>query len=124
MKGLSAAPHQTSVGSMLRNMIAHSPAARPSQWSFLFPFLESGSTEAGGTDTIIGIVEQVKEIQKTISDVNDDGSGMIEYQESLKIVTHKILKQESEGEIQKTSRLFNDDVTGNISPKNLKRVNT
>ena len=112
MKGLSAAPHQTSVGSMLRNIIAHSPAACPSQWSLLLPFLESGSTEAGGTDTIIGIVEQVKEIQKMISDVNDDGSGTIEHEESLEIVTHKILSRDSEGEIQKTSRLFNDDVTG------------
>ena len=124
MKGLSAAPHQTSVGSMLRNIIAHSPAARPSQWSLLLPFLECGSTEAGGTDTIIGIVEQVKEIQKMISDVNDDGSGMIEHEESLKIVTHKILNRDSEGEIQKTFRLFNDDVTGKISVKNLNRVNT
>merc|ERR1719160_2288751 len=60
-KGLSAALLQTNVGNMLRNIIAHSPAVRPSQRSLLLSFLESGSTEAGGSDTIIGVIEQMKE---------------------------------------------------------------
>merc|ERR1719326_1551177 len=60
-KGLSAALLQTSTGNMLRNIIAHSPAVRPSQRTLLMSFLESGSTEQGGSDTIIGIVEQMKE---------------------------------------------------------------
>merc|ERR1719316_365061 len=60
-KGLSAALLQTSTGNVLRNIIAHSPAVRPSQRDTLMSFLESGSTELGGSDTIIGIVEQMKE---------------------------------------------------------------
>merc|ERR1719207_510122 len=60
-KGLSAALLQTSTGNVLRNIIAHSPAVRPSQRGLLMSFLESGSTEQGGSDTIIGIVEQMKE---------------------------------------------------------------
>merc|ERR1719443_2335845 len=60
-KGLSAALLQTSVGNMLHNIIAHSPAVRPSQRSLLLSFLESGSTEAGGSDTIIGVIEQMKD---------------------------------------------------------------
>merc|ERR1719301_132051 len=60
-KGLSAALLQTSTGNVLRNIISHSPAVRPSQRSLLMSFLESGSTEQGGSDTIIGIVEQMKE---------------------------------------------------------------
>jgi len=60
-KGLSAALLQTSTGNVIRNIIAHSPAVRPSQRSVLMSFLESGSTEQGGSDTIIGIVEQMKE---------------------------------------------------------------
>merc|ERR1719420_1700963 len=60
-KGLSAALLQTSTGNVLRNIIAHSPAVRPSQRSLLMSFLESGSSEQGGSDTIIGIVEQMKE---------------------------------------------------------------
>ena len=76
----------------------------------------------GGTDMITGIVEQVKEIQKMISDVNDDGSEMIEYEKSLKIVTHKILNRDSKDEIRKAFRLFNDDLKGKTSFKSLKRV--
>merc|ERR1719409_276677 len=60
-KGLSAALLQTSTGNVLRNIITHSPAVRPSQRDSLMSFLESGSTEQGGSDTIIGIVEQMKE---------------------------------------------------------------
>merc|ERR1719409_428163 len=60
-KGLSAALLQTTTGNVLRNIIAHSPAVRPSQRSLLMSFLESGSTEQGGSDTIIGVVEQMKE---------------------------------------------------------------
>merc|ERR1719159_497313 len=60
-KGLSAALLQTSTGNVLRNIVAHSPAVRPSQRDSLMAFLESGSAEQGGSDTIIGIVEQMKE---------------------------------------------------------------
>merc|ERR1719207_402373 len=60
-KGLSAALLQTSTGNVLRNIISHSPAVRPSQRDSLMSFLESGSSEQGGSDTIIGIVEQMKE---------------------------------------------------------------
>merc|ERR1739848_144118 len=34
-----------------------------------------------------------EEIQKMISDVDDDGSGTIEYEEFLKMMTHKILNR-------------------------------
>jgi len=60
-KGLSAALLQTSTGNMLRNIISHSPAVRESQRAVLMSFLESGSATEGGSDTIIGIVEQMKE---------------------------------------------------------------
>merc|ERR1719321_1710808 len=60
-KGLSASLLQTSTGNVLRNIVAHSPAVRPSQRESLMAFLESGSAEQGGSDTIIGIVEQMKE---------------------------------------------------------------
>ena len=55
-----------------------------------------------------------------ISDVDDDGSGTIGYEEFLKMLTHKIL--DPKDEILKAFRLFDDDETGKISFKNLKRV--
>merc|ERR1719515_75183 len=60
-KGLSASLLQTSVGNTLRNIIAHSPAVREAQRESLMSFLETGSGVEGGSDTIIGIVEQMKE---------------------------------------------------------------
>merc|ERR1719331_1605138 len=60
-KGLSASLLQTRVGNTLRNIIAHSPAVREAQRDSLMSFLETGSGVEGGSDTIIGIVEQMKE---------------------------------------------------------------
>jgi Ca2+-binding EF-hand superfamily protein len=57
-----------------------------------------------------------------ISDVDDDGSGTIGYPEFLKMMTHKILNRDPKDEILKAFRLFDDDETGKISFKNLKRV--
>merc|ERR1712014_473894 len=61
----------------------------------------------------LGFEPKKEEIAKMISDVDDDGSGTIGYEEFLKMMTHKILK---------AFRLFDDDETGKISFKNLKRV--
>merc|ERR1719456_1746372 len=64
-KGLSAALLQTGVGNTLRNVVANSPAVRPSQRAVLLSFLEAGTGTEGGSDQIIGIVEQMKETMAT-----------------------------------------------------------
>ncbi|CAE7417682.1 unnamed protein product [Symbiodinium pilosum] len=74
----------------------------------------------------LGFEPKKEEIQKMISDVDDDGSGTIGYEEFLKMMTHKILNRDPKDEILKAQhqafRLFDDDETGKISFKNLKRV--
>jgi len=70
----------------------------------------------------LGFEPKKEEIQKMISDVDDDGSGTIEFDEFLKMMTHKILNRDPKDEILKAFRLFDDDETGKISFKNLKRV--
>merc|ERR1719316_2506918 len=60
-KGLSAALLQTGVGNTLRNIISHSPLVRESERGLLMSFLESGTGLEGGSDTIIGVVAQMKE---------------------------------------------------------------
>merc|ERR1719440_58681 len=60
-KGLSAALLQTGVGNTLRNIVTNSPAVRPTERAVLLSFLEAGAGTEGGSDQIIGIVEQMKE---------------------------------------------------------------
>merc|ERR1712224_980418 len=74
------------------------------------------------SESSLGFEPKKEEIQKMISDVDDDGSGTIEYEEFLKMMTHKILNRDPKDEILKAFRLFDDDETGKISFKNLKRV--
>merc|ERR1719379_3188118 len=60
-KGLSAALLQTGVGNTLRNIVRSSPLVRQSERPLLMSFLETGEGMEGGSDQIIGIVEQMKE---------------------------------------------------------------
>merc|ERR1711907_769990 len=57
-----------------------------------------------------------------IADVDDDGSGTIEFPEFMTMMSQKILSRDPKDEILKAFRLFDDDETGKISFKNLKRV--
>ena len=57
-----------------------------------------------------------------ISDVDDDCSDTIEYEEVLKMMMHKIFNRDLKDEILKAFRIFDDDETGKISFKNLKRA--
>lgn len=57
-KGLSASLLQTAAGITLRNIIQNSPAVNEGERSTLMSFLETGE---GGSDQIIGVVDQMKE---------------------------------------------------------------
>merc|ERR1719359_1083054 len=57
-----------------------------------------------------------------IQDVDKDGSGNIEFMEFLEMMTIKMAERDPREEILKAFRLFDDDSTGKISLKNLKRV--
>lgn len=56
--GLSASLLQTSAGQTVKNVLEHLPVISDSERSVLLSFLESGE---GGSDQIIGVVEQMKE---------------------------------------------------------------
>ena len=57
-----------------------------------------------------------------ISDIDKDGSGNIDFTEFLEMMTAKMSERDSREEILKAFRLFDDDETGKITLKNLKRV--
>ncbi|CAN0024138.1 unnamed protein product [Ectocarpus fasciculatus] len=70
----------------------------------------------------LGFEPKKEEIKKMISDIDKDGSGTIDFQEFLEMMTSKMSEKDSREEILKAFRLFDDDETGKISFRNLKRV--
>lgn len=70
----------------------------------------------------LGFEPSKEEIRQMIADADKDGSGMIEYPEFLELMTIKLGTRDGREEMIKAFRLFDDDETGKISFKNLKRV--
>merc|ERR1719456_629642 len=104
-KGLSAALLQTGVGNTLRNIVEHSPAVRPSQRAVLLSFLEAGTGTEGGSDQIIGIVEQMKETMD--ADLKESESGEAEAKAAFDtLMTSKTQEIDAAGKAveSKTSR--------------------
>jgi centrin-1 len=70
----------------------------------------------------LGFEPSTEEVRKLISQVDKDGSGTVNFNEFLAIMTTKMGERDSREEIIKAFRLFDDDETGKISFRNLKRV--
>jgi len=70
----------------------------------------------------LGFEPKKEEIKKMIVDMDKDGSGTIDFDEFLLMMTTKMSDRDAREEIMKAFRLFDDDSTGKISFKNLKRV--
>jgi centrin-1 len=70
----------------------------------------------------LGFEPKKEEVKKMIADIDKDGDGTIDFNEFLDMMTAKMGERDSREEILKAFRLFDDDETGKISFKNLKRV--
>jgi centrin-1 len=70
----------------------------------------------------LGFEPKKEEIKKMIADIDKDGSGTIDFEEFLQMMTAKMGERDSREEIMKAFKLFDDDNTGFITLKNLKRV--
>lgn len=70
----------------------------------------------------LGFEPKKDEIRMMLSGLNKDGSDTIDFSEFLDLMTSKMGERDSREEILKAFRLFDDDDTGKISFKNLKRV--
>ena len=57
-----------------------------------------------------------------ILNVDDDGGGTMKYEELLQMMTDKIFNRDPKDEIMRAFQLLDDDKTGNILFKKLKRV--
>lgn len=70
----------------------------------------------------LGFEPKKEDIKKMVADVDKEGTGKISYADFLQLMTMKMTEKDSNEEILKAFRLFDDDDTGTISFKNLKRV--
>merc|ERR1712227_192006 len=70
----------------------------------------------------LGFEVKKEELRKMIADIDNDGSGTIEFTEFLEMMTGKMGEKDTREEIYKVFKLFDDDNTGKISFRNLRRV--
>merc|ERR1712196_762878 len=70
----------------------------------------------------LGFEAKNQTIYQMIGDIDKDGSGSIDFEEFLDMMTAKMSDKDSREDIMKVFNLFDDDGTGKISLKNLKRV--
>ena len=57
-----------------------------------------------------------------ISDLDEDGSGAIDFEEFLDMMTARMSDKDSKEDIRKVFKLFDDDKTDSITLTNLRRV--
>ncbi|KAI8038284.1 uncharacterized protein LOC128253239 [Drosophila gunungcola] len=70
----------------------------------------------------LGFEPKKEEIKRMIAEIEKDCSGRISFNDFLHLMTMKMAEKDTREEILKAFRLFDDDETGKISFKNLKRV--
>mmetsp|Transcript_34668 Transcript_34668/g.75674 ORF Transcript_34668/g.75674 Transcript_34668/m.75674 type:complete len:171 (+) Transcript_34668:39-551(+) len=70
----------------------------------------------------LGFEAKNQTIYQMIADIDKDGDGSIDFEEFLDMMTAKMSDKDTREDIQKVFNLFDDDQTGKISLRNLKRV--
>lgn len=70
----------------------------------------------------LGFESKNATIFQMISDLDEDGSGQLEFGEWLHLMTHRISDKSSRDAIDKVFALYDDEKTGYLSVKNLRRV--
>ncbi|KAJ3084124.1 EF-hand [Rhizoclosmatium globosum] len=70
----------------------------------------------------LGFDVKKAEVLKILREFDKDGQGLIEFADFSKVMTERILDRDPLEEIRKAFQLFDDDGTGKISVRNLRRV--
>ncbi|KAJ3112512.1 Calcium-binding component of the spindle pole body (SPB) half-bridge [Phlyctochytrium bullatum] len=70
----------------------------------------------------LGFDVKKAEVLKILREYDKNGQGLIEFEDFNKVMTEKILDRDPLEEIRKAFQLFDDDGTGKISLRNLRRV--
>merc|ERR1712070_508138 len=80
------------------------------------------ATELKSAMEALGFKPKREEIKKMLADIDKDGNGTIEAAEFMELMTAKFSDKDAKDDIIKAFGLFDDDGTGKITMKNLKRV--
>lgn len=70
----------------------------------------------------LGFDSKNSSIFQMISDLDEDGSGQLEFPEWLHLMTHRVTNNSTREAINKVFPLYDDEKTGYLSVKNLRRV--
>merc|ERR1739844_708528 len=70
----------------------------------------------------LGFEAKNQTIYQMVSDLDADGSGAIDFEEFLDMMTARMSDKDTKEDIDKVFRLFDDDKTGTITIQNLRRV--
>ena len=70
----------------------------------------------------LGFEAKNQTIYQMIGDIDKDNDGSIDFEEFLDMMTAKMSDKDTKEDIQKVFNLFDDDQTGRITLRNLKRV--
>ncbi|EOD09660.1 Centrin, partial [Emiliania huxleyi CCMP1516] len=70
----------------------------------------------------LGFDSKKDKVRKMIADIDLDGSGTIDFNEFVEMMTGKMGDRDSPEELSRVFKLFDDDETGKITFHNLKRV--
>ncbi|XP_051169103.1 uncharacterized protein LOC127286645 isoform X2 [Leptopilina boulardi] len=70
----------------------------------------------------LGLEPKKEEIKKLTATIDPDGLGKLSFDEFLNLMSTKMSEKDTKDEVLKAFRLFDDDDTGKITFKNLKRV--
>jgi len=70
----------------------------------------------------LGFEPKKEDLKKMVSEIDKSGSGVMDFNEFLELMSAKMAEKDTKEEILKAFKLFDDDGTGKISFKNLKRV--
>eukprot|EP01050_Picozoa_sp_SAG11_P007855 SAG11_NODE_666_length_7841_cov_24.388272_9_plen_153_part_00 len=70
----------------------------------------------------LGFDIKKEEVRRIIVEVDREGTGTIEFPEFLSIMTEKISSRDPDEEIAKAFHLFDEDQTGVITLKNMRRI--
>ncbi|XP_047009609.1 centrin-3 isoform X7 [Ictalurus punctatus] len=93
-------------------------------WFIIFGFASNGQNESVVKVAMRALGFEVKkvDVMTIVKDFDRGGTGKITYEIFKEVVTDRILDRDPKEEVMKAFKLFDDDDSGKISLKNLRRV--